>query len=147
MELSDFIKETIVQLTKGISDSQDVVRDLGGIASPPFNTEQKGDTITWAGNTLDGRQVYFIDFDVSITVSQENTDGAGGKLRVGIISVDGKKDSSSSSNATNKIKFRIPYSPPLDQVALEERDDKLQQRKEAARARPNRRSGNFLDGC
>ena len=87
-----------------VPDHPYVATSLDNIAQARlFIRNKKADTITLAGTTLDGRQVYFIDFDVSITVSHENTDGAGGKMRVEIIAVVGKKDSSSSSNAPNKI--------------------------------------------
>lgn len=136
MDLSDFIKETLCQLAKGIKDSQDAVRELGGISSPAFYTEHKADTSTLIGLTSDHRQVYFIDFDVSVTVSQEKTGDYGGKLKVGIVSVNGERGDSASSNATNKIMFRIPFSPPLDETTLREKRDKEEKDKQSNRRNP-----------
>ena len=146
MDLSEFIKETLVQLAKGIRESQEEVRNHTGIASPAFRTKPRADTDELIGTTTDGRQVYFIDFDISIEVTEgEERDGSG-KIRIGIVSLGQDNQKSMANNRTSRIKFRVPYSPPLDPESHEDIKAANETRKVASQEPKSRKSSYWDDG-
>ena len=142
MDLSEFIKETLIQLAKGIRESQEEVRNHTGITSPAFWTKSRADTDELIGITTDGRQVYFIDFDISIEVTEEEERDGSGKLRIGIVSLGQDNQRSMANNRTSRIKFRVPYSPPLDPETYKE----ITAAREAVpKTVEPKRGGNWLD--
>jgi hypothetical protein len=142
MELSEFIAETLVQLAKGIKDSQDAVRECGGISSPAFNKlKARDDSDQLIGYTLDQRHVYAIDFDVSIEVLKGEGNSKSGKINVGgFVSFGGDGTSSASSNSTSRVRFRIPYSPPLDPESHAD----MQEKRQSSTSEIPRRAGGFM---
>ena len=145
MDLSEFIKETLVQLAKGIRESQQEVRNHTGIASPAFRTKPRADTDELIGITTDGRQVYFIDFDISIEITEGEETDSSGKLRIGIASVGRDNQKSMANNRTSRIKFRVPYSPPLDPETHEDLKAANEARKVASQAVVPRRGSHWDD--
>jgi len=48
MELKEFVKETLIQITKGVKESQGDISDLGGYVNPAVRI---GKSIVITGNT------------------------------------------------------------------------------------------------
>lgn len=124
MNLSEFIKETLIEIATGIKESQDKIKELGGISSPAIiSVMSKSDTQGFLGKTTDGRYAYFIDFDITVQVSETTAQDGKGKLQIGVFSVGGNIAQDASTNSLNHIRFRIPFSPPVDAETEKERLD------------------------
>ena len=108
MRLSDFIQDTLYEIARGVEAARIKARDL--VAINP--------------SRLDGEQITersYIDFDVSIVVSEtgENERSAGGRIggEINVASVAkigagvGRKEKGSSSaraEQTHRVSFRVP---------------------------------------
>lgn len=115
MELRDFVKESLVQISKGIEEANNELSDSQAMVNPLYLylTEEKN----LMGRTThrdpefqdpDSKLVQRIEFDVAVVV-QDSVSG-GGKASLSIASIgfgeEGKKDMSNKSES--RIKFAIP---------------------------------------
>jgi hypothetical protein len=114
MDLKDFVKETLVQISSGVKDAQEPIRAQGGYVNPAARVHQTSNPAHFT-TIEDGQAVFLVDFDVAVSVSEEIEKGATAKLKVASIldiGAGGKKDSSSS--VTNRIGFKVPLALPVD---------------------------------
>jgi hypothetical protein len=90
MELKEFIKETIIQISEGIRASQKYIdeNNLGeGIR------DDKGKEI---------------NFDVAVTSEEQDTTGLGGKISIAsIISLGGEDTNTLKSSNLSRIQFKL----------------------------------------
>jgi len=117
MELKDFVKETLVQISLGVKEAQEIVRAQGGYVNPATRVSAASDKSHF-GHVEDGQNILLVDFDVAIEVSEETGKGAEAKLKIASlynVAAGGKRDS--SSLVTNKISFQVPLAPPVDAVS------------------------------
>ncbi len=90
MELKEFIKQTIIDITNGIQEGHSFIQ-----------TENFGKGI----NTVNPIKV---NFDVAVSTNQEKTSGIGGKISVvDIFSANGKNEQSLLSSNISRINFHI----------------------------------------
>jgi hypothetical protein len=105
MDLRNFIKETLLQIQRGIGDAtrelHTVPTDLGAIG-PIFKDINK----------LNNKDIEWVEFDVAVTVSEESTGEKSGKLNVAALSFGGSKVSSTETQFVSRVKFRVPIIPP-----------------------------------
>ena len=132
MDLKDFVKETLVQISSGVKEAQDAVRQLGGYANPAARVSPKQTDQSHLTQIESGQNVFMIDFDVAVNVSEESEAGAEAKLKVAsILSLGGGGKAGTSSTATNRISFKVPLALPVDE---ESKKRMLQSEAEEARA-------------
>lgn len=90
MELREFIKQTICQITDGIRDGHAYVEE-----------GEKGDGFS-------NRHPFPIKFDVAITSTEEETTGLGGGLQVAnLFSFKGNTDEKQVQSHVSRIQFEI----------------------------------------
>jgi len=90
MELKDFISETIKQVTDGILEGSQYVKEKSK------SNEGVRDQYTK------------IDFDIAITSNEENKDDLGGKVSVvQVFSAGASTTKSASTSSQNRIKFEV----------------------------------------
>lgn len=137
MDLQDFVKETLVQIASGVQAAQAEVRASGGIVNPAIQATSQNITNVVPG--VDGQNVYFVDFDVAVTVKdQSGTDGRA-KLKVASFLSAGLGAELTTSNAsTNRLTFKIPLAFPVDQKS----QDQFRAEVDAAAARSRKFSAN-----
>jgi len=82
MNLKDFVKETVVQIASGVKEAQEAVRAHGGFVNPAARVAPKASDYSHLGGIGDGQNVFLIDFDVAVNVSEETKGGAEAKLKV-----------------------------------------------------------------
>ena len=97
MELQEFVKETLLQITKGVKEAQEEARSYGGVVNPRLVQDATN-----------------VEFEVGLTESSEDKTKKGigvllGGLKGGI---DGS-DSRTTSSVT-KIRFTVPLVLPTD---------------------------------
>ena len=111
MNLQNFIKETLLQIQRGIRDAQGefhTVETDRGVICPHFN----------AINALEKSDAQLVEFDVAVTVTESTERGGDGKLNVAMVSLGGKKQHLSETESVSRIKFAIPIIPPKTIVHL-----------------------------
>jgi hypothetical protein len=110
MDLKEFISETLVQITQGVQDAQEKIKDTGCLINP--NGLHKGDNVKGG---FDGvyRSIQKVKMSVAVNVVENSETKAGlgvvsSIIKAGISSKDGE-----SNTVSNRIEFDIPISLPL----------------------------------
>lgn len=121
MELQEFVKETLTQISQGVKDAQDSVRDAGGYANPTVTYAQGKPELVYFGETARGHHTFLVDFDVAVTVAEKTAAEGGAKLAVAsLLSVGGSGRSDAENTSTSRVKFKVPLALPLDQQSMTE---------------------------
>lgn len=90
MELKEFVKQTIIQISDGIREGHQYVQ------------ENK------YGEGVDDRYYKDINFDVAVTTNEEEKTGIGGKLSVAnILSAGANTEEISKASNFSRIQFKI----------------------------------------
>ena len=90
MELRDFIKETIIQITDGIIEGNEYIvkNDFGSGVSDTKGKE--------------------VNFDIAVNTDEEEKSGLGGKISVAsVFNLGADQEEISKLSNTNRIQFRI----------------------------------------
>jgi len=115
MDLKEFVKETLVQITAGVRDAQGEVRSLGGIVNPATLSRTDG-AGSYFSTIDDVHHVFLVDFDVAVSVTENTGTNAGAKLNVAtFLTLGAGGQSANSSAATNRLTFKVPLALPLDE--------------------------------
>ena len=146
MDLKEFVRETLVQVTQGVNESQDAVRKLGGFVNPYVRRVHR-DASYFAEFDYDGQHVFLVDFDVAVTVAEGTGTHAEAKLQVAsIFSLGAGGSSSDNQQTTSRIHFKVPLALPLDadsRVRVEE-SRKLEEEAQKAKESPERKPSNRI---
>jgi len=133
MELKDFVKETLSQISEGIQESLAPVRNAGGYVNPATRINTKSTDSSHFASMDAGRNVFLVDFDVAVTVTEETGTNAKAKLSVAsLVDLSAGGNSGNVSSSTNRISFKVPLAMPVDQIT----HDELKKR-ESEQARKN----------
>jgi hypothetical protein len=144
MDLKEFVKETLVQITAGVREAQEAVQLLGGVANPATLTRSDGAGSYFA--TIDDmHHVFLVDFDVAVSVTENAGTSAGAKLNVAtLLTLSAGGQSGNVSAATNRLSFKVPLALPLDEetrarliAQIQERDAESKRSIAAAAAKLN----------
>lgn len=112
MELKDFVKETLLQISEGVTEAQKGLGPGSTAIINPHNIApaQNGDRyLSSSGYTI----VQDIEMEVAITVSDKEGNEGGLKVAAGFISVGGGLKSETHNNTISTIKFTIPMTLPV----------------------------------
>lgn len=106
MELKDFVKNTISEISLAILESQEELQAKGVIVNPEkVEVGHNGEKVLRS----DGwRYVQNIEFDISITVDDKEETGAKGGIKVMGVELGAGAKSQNSLQQLNKIKFNLP---------------------------------------
>ena len=122
MELKEFVKQTLLQISSGVSESQDAVRRLGGVVNPSTPTGRPTDA-SYFITIGSGQHVFLVDFDVAVSATDAIEGGGDASLAVvGLFSAKGGGKKTKSSESTSRIKFKVPLALPVDDVSKTEFD-------------------------
>lgn len=111
MELKDFIRETFVQISKGIEEANTELQDSSAIINPNnvyVNAENRQNYGRLSKSKEYNRIIETVDFDVAVTASDENEAGGKFGIKVGSIELGANGKQTESSKAESRIKFKIP---------------------------------------
>lgn len=90
MELKEFIKQTIIQITDGLREGHKYIQD------------------NKFGEGVNDDKYKEINFDVAVATNEEDTKGAGGKISIAnIISAGAKGESTTKASNVSRIEFKI----------------------------------------
>ncbi len=114
MELQQFVKEALIQITQGVREAQSEIRQAGGSLNPAIRISPKSSE-SHVSSLSDGQNIYTVDFDIAISVAENSDTSADGKLTVAsVLSFGGGASSSESNSTLSKIAFKVPLALPVD---------------------------------
>ena len=134
MELKEFIKTAITDITEAVSELQNEL-DNGAIVSPSLPNPISNGTIKNPDNNKVNRRISQIDFDVAITVGDTATKDVGGKLGIQILSAKIGGESQTHTENMSRLSFSIPVVLPTAHVKSEQElfDEADEKRKQSLR--------------
>lgn len=110
MELKDFIKQVLADITNAVAESQQELKN-GCIIAPRFSDCESSDIVLYKKGWK--AKAYEVEFDISLTT--EDTGNAKGKIGVlsSIVGIGAEAASQNTNTQTNRVKFTVPviYNP------------------------------------
>lgn len=136
MELKDFIKTAITDITDAVSELQEELKN-GAIISPSLPHAISNGTIIDPENDKVNRPISKVDFDVAITVGDSDSVEAGAKAGIQIFSAKLGSESTTHTENVSRMTFSIPLVLPTTHVKSREdlREEELQSRRGERRTR------------
>ena len=120
MELKDFIKATLKDISEAISESNAEMSDVGLIANPKnvhtLNSQTRENVYGYMTKPTENsdlrRPVHLVNFDVSVSTST-SSDGSEG-IGVNVVGIKLGKDGSKAAedSASSRLQFSIPVALP-----------------------------------
>ena len=116
MDLKEFVKETIVQISQGIEEANS---ELGGSEAMvnPIYVKMNSKEAQGYGRTKkrdpgykdpDSKLLQKVDFDVAVYVEAGKKGSAGAKLSIASIGIGAEGEIESSNKSESRIKFSVP---------------------------------------
>lgn len=103
MELKEFIKLALADITNAIKESQTELSN-GALINP----------IDGSPNQLGKSDSKIIDFDILVTLNEKDDSGKGISANINVLSAKFGKDKSISNETASRIRFSIPVIyPPI----------------------------------
>lgn len=106
MELKEFIKTALADITNAVNESQCEIKN-GAIISPPMSTEIGG-----VNQRIAKYKIYDIDFDVAITTNNGTDKSKKVGLEVWGLGYKNETTDGYGSSVISRIKFSIPVVYP-----------------------------------
>jgi len=109
MELREFVKESLVQVVRGISDAQETVADSGAEIAPA-SSRIYGNRKDLAYS--DAGVIENVSFDVAVTVSSDAATKGGVGIFVAPIALGTRGESKRQDTTVSRIQFSVPVVLP-----------------------------------
>lgn len=118
MDLQVFVREALVQVTRGVVEADEALREVGGLVNPHgvYLTNAPGAQqpfVSWdpqgAGRH---RLAQVVEFDIAVYVSEEQAKGAGGGLKISILHAGGHAEVGTASGSESRLRFSVPLVMP-----------------------------------
>ena len=114
MELKDFVAETLTQIVDGIKKAQENVKDKNTSINPSgIDTEHKVFTVS-SGATSPTKMIQMVNFDVSLTASQEGEAVGGVGVFFGSVGIGSQAKYDIGNISLNRVSFSVPIAFPSD---------------------------------
>ena len=124
MELKDFIKEAIKDISEAITESNLELKDHGVIVNPRRVEIEKNDKSNLAGYIVSPsknpdpnflRPVHMLSFDISVTATTKQNGKEGIGVNVAGIKLGKENDSINSNDTASRLSFSIPIALPVSE--------------------------------
>lgn len=113
MELKEFIRETLIQITNGVIEAQQTLKDTGCYINPEgYHLKEQ----IKPGYDKEYRHVQKIKMSISVNVIEGNENKAGIGVFSSILNAGVSAKNSDTNSTTNRIEFEIPISLPVMEV-------------------------------
>jgi hypothetical protein len=121
MELKDFVKESIVQVSKGIDEANKDLDELDAMVNPMYVT-MNSDSAQSYGRTstrdsgysdADSRVIQKVDFDIAVTIEKGEEASAGAKISIASFALGADAKTDSNNKSQSRIKFSLPVVFPV----------------------------------
>jgi len=119
MELKDFITATLVEINQGVQASIEQLKEQD--ISCAINPAWVGDKGTIDSHHVDSH-LQKVDFDIAVTTENSNSNTEKGAIKGGIKVIAGSIDKTNTDkdldSKTSRIKFSVPFIPPITAVNI-----------------------------
>lgn len=115
MELKEFIKTALTDITNAVSELQGELQN-GAIVSPSMPNPVSNVTVKDPQNDKINRLISKIDFDVAITVGNTDNTEVGGKVGIQIFSAKLGGNNENHTENVSRMTFSIPVVLPTCHV-------------------------------
>jgi hypothetical protein len=117
MNLQQFIKETLVQITHGIIEADEAVAPTGAAVNPRDVVHNKRGEGPYGYYAEDAkgqfrRAIESIDFDVVVTVTEGTETKGGIGIHVGAVGLGSAGKSGKENSSESRIRFSVPLLIP-----------------------------------
>jgi hypothetical protein len=115
VNLEEFIKETLVQLSKGVENANTTLSSLGSnaIVNPQYYSSNN---MEYDSNPNDRHfyrpKVSIVSYDVAISASEGQGSQGGIGIMIGAVGVGTRGECNSSESTESRIQFEIPIVLP-----------------------------------
>jgi hypothetical protein len=118
MNLQDFIKETLVQIARGIEGAAGELKGTKAIVNPR-NVQPRTDVDSDVYGFVDTQEKFYkavqkIEFDVAVTASTGTATKGGIGIMVGAIGLGSQGKSESQDSSIYRIQFLVPMVIPME---------------------------------
>lgn len=110
MELKEFVKETLIQITDGVIEAEEVCNPKGANVNPLLSNNHE------AAMTAYGNSVSMVKFHVGLCESKDSSDKRGIGVFLANLGVGYSGNDSSSNTAITTIDFSIPIKLPYSKT-------------------------------
>lgn len=124
MELKDFIKEAIKDISEAITESNSELKDHGVIVNPRRVEIEKNEKSNLLGYIVSPsknpdpnflRPVHMLSFDISVTATTKQNGKEGIGVNVAGIKLGKENDSINSNDTASRLSFSIPIALPVSE--------------------------------
>ena len=124
MNLQDFITETLLQIEKGISTADNILKESNAYVAPTILKTENNLNSPYIIECGTRRRVTLIDYDVAVSVINQSDNKNGGSITIPNIASIGKDGVKSIKNQNiSRIKFQIPI--VTSNCAFEPEEDRI----------------------
>ena len=101
MELKDFVKETLLQITQGIKEAQEATEEYGSVINP--SSYNSGENYNHATIKNKKYPIQDVEFEVALTASTEEGNKSGIGVAFGAFAIGGNKNSGEKNVSVTNI--------------------------------------------
>lgn len=121
MDLETFIRETLIQISKGVESANVSLKGTPTVVNPRNVTGRGGyqdaklKVYGYIDHSRDQeyfRPVELVEFDVAVHASEETGGKSGAGIFVAAIGIGAQENKESTSSTMSRIKFQIPIALP-----------------------------------
>ncbi|QYY36455.1 hypothetical protein [Ruficoccus sp. ZRK36] len=112
MNIDDFISKVLVGIVSGVEKARTEANSPKSVFGPP-TLRVDGALITRNSLEWEGQPVHVAEFDIAVTVREDESLSGGGGLCIAGITAGGGKKSERENSTVSRVKFEIPYVLPL----------------------------------
>lgn len=109
MELSTFISESLKSIITGVKEAKDFALKNGAIINPSVENPQSRGSIQfhYIRDIEGAKYVNDIDFDIALTVSNQQNSDIGGKINVYALAIGSTTNETEINKTVSRLKFSV----------------------------------------
>lgn len=111
MELKDFVKETLLQITQGVKEAQEATFEYGAVINP--GTYASGENYNHAVIKNKKYPIQDVEFEVALTATTGEGNKSGIGVAFGAFAIGGNKSTEEKNISVTNIKFTVPAVFPV----------------------------------
>jgi hypothetical protein len=109
MDIKDFVENSLIQIVEGVVNANTKLKEMGAkVSSKDIRPLRESTTY----NQVTNQVVNLVDFDLALTVSDKDSSGIGGGIKITSFTIGGQSQNESTKQTVSRIKFSIPLTLP-----------------------------------
>lgn len=116
MDIQEFITESIKQITLGVSSANEAI-ELYGALLPDTSCALSRENMQYYQEDGVARIITEVNFDIAVTVVQNETTSAGGGIKVCGVNLGADSSNNNSNQTSSRVQFKLNLVlPPTNSV-------------------------------